>query len=372
MTSLGPTAARARLAVALAAALAAAACNDVPGEQRALDDRLVGNGAGGGLTVTVGEGLGAIRALDGGRLVVWASAPAIDITVTADAAAPARWQLTILNTLPDATLTSPTLAFAGPAARPRPTVLVQDLDVTPGAHLLHLAPPAADLAAGPLRFVAMADIQTALPTVDDVFREIGAVSPPPRFVVFIGDLTDRGEEDEYAIAERQLEALPVPFYPTLGNHELWADPARYRDRYGRASYQFTYRDVAFTFVDSGDGGLHPIVEDELDGWLAAAAGRTHVFLTHFPPIDPIGLRYGSFKSRRDAHRLLDKLAANHVDLTLYGHVHSFLTFENAGIPAFISGGGGAQPERWDGVGRHFLVVDLAPTSKPTVGLHRVD
>lgn len=354
---------------ALALALALTACSS-PEDQRALDEDLVGIASNAGLQVTVASGLGVIRELAPGRLVLWASAPALHLTVVVDAAAAQRWQLTILNALPDAALTSATVAFDTPPTRPRPTVLVQDVDFTAGTHAIDLAPP--DASAGPLRFVALADIQTGLPTVDDVFREIATIEPAPRFVVFMGDLTDRGELDEYAEAERQLEALPVPFYPTLGNHELWADAGRYRDRYGRSSYQFVHRDVAFTFVDSGDAGLAPRVEDELDGWLAAARDRAHVFLTHFPPIDPVGVRYGSFKSRRDAHRLLDKLAAGKVDLTLYGHVHSYLAFENAGIPAFISGGGGAQPEKWDGIGRHFLVVDLHDGGKPTVGIHRVD
>ena len=356
--------------VLLLAVLATAACNEVGGEQRALDDELVGAASGAGLSLQIADGLGAIRELAPGRLVVWASAPELQLTLTVEPAAATRWQLTIVNALPDAALTSATLTLPAPAPRPRPTVLVQDVDLTAGTHTLALAPP--DTAPGPFRFVALADIQTALPTVDDVFREIATITPPPRFVVFMGDLTDRAEVAEYELAERQLEALPVPFYPTLGNHELWADPARYRELYGRSSYQFTYRGVAFTYVDSGDAGLEPRVEARLDGWLGAARERVHVFLTHFPPIDPIGVRYGSFKSRRDAHRLLDKLAAGKVDLTLYGHVHSFLAFENAGIPAFISGGGGAQPERWDGIGRHFLVVDIAPTGKPTVGVRRVD
>jgi hypothetical protein len=38
----------------------------------------------------------------------------------------------------------------------------------------------------------------------------------------------------------------------------------------------------------------------------------------------------------------------------------------------VSGGGGARPERWDGIGRHFLVIDLAPGLPPIVGVRRVD
>ena len=42
-------------------------------------------------------------------------------------------------------------------------------------------------------------------------------------------------------------------------------------------------------------------------------------------------------------KLLGMLSAAGVDLTLYGHVHTYLEFTNAGIPAYISGGGGAIP-----------------------------
>src|SRR5262245_52431914 len=79
---------------------------------------------------------------------------------------------------------------------------------------------------------------------------------------------------------------------------------------------------------------------------------------HIAPIDPTGVRNGSFASRPEAAKLLGKLAAADVDLTVYGHVHSYYDFENAGIQAFISGGGGAVPERFDNIGRHFMVFDI--------------
>ena len=120
-----------------------------------------------------------------------------------------------------------------------------------------------------------------------------------------------------------------------------------------------------------------LVEDWLVDWLAAARDRTNIFLTHFPPIDPVGVRYGGFRSADDGRRLLSRLAEANVDLTLYGHIHTYIQFENAGIPAYISGGGGAKPMRWDGVDRHFLVVESDGTpgaAKPILGveLHRLD
>jgi len=70
--------------------------------------------------------------------------------------------------------------------------------------------------------------------------------------------------------------------------------------------------------------------------------------------------------------LLEKLAAGSVDLTLYGHIHSYYSYENAGIPAVISGGGGAHPERMDGIGRHYVVVTLDDTRVLGTEVVRVD
>jgi len=74
------------------------------------------------------------------------------------------------------------------------------------------------------------------------------------------------------------------------------------------------------------------------------------------PVDPFGTRYGACRSSRDGYRLLARLAEANVDLTPYGHIHTFLEFDNRGIPAYITGGGGADPMVGDGIDRHFLVV----------------
>jgi Icc-related predicted phosphoesterase len=84
----------------------------------------------------------------------------------------------------------------------------------------------------------------------------------------------------------------------------------------------------------------------------------HVVAMHIPPFDPVGTRNAAFASRAEAAALVSKLAEAGVDLTLYGHIHSYYSFRNAGIPAFISGGGGANPEHADHIGRHFMVFDI--------------
>lgn len=345
-----------------------AACTR-PGEDRAQGELEVGAADLAGLTVRAAGGLAAIRDLHAGYLELWSQTPDLALTLTLDA--PASFQLVARNTLPDAILTEAGAVIVDRDPDGAPTVARFRVTLPAGTHALRIAPPDADLVE-PYQVAAMADIQTALPIVDDVFRAISA-TPGVRFVVAMGDITERGELDEYDQFERQLATLAVPFYTTLGNHELWGPPERFFDRYGRVSFHFAFKGAAFTFVDTGDTGIDPLVETWLDGWLAEAKDQLHVFLTHVPPLDPFGGRYGSFRSAEDARRLIARLVDGNVDLALYGHIHTYQAYSNAGIPAYISGGGGALPMKWDGIDRHFLVVTLDPAARALGGVtvHRV-
>ncbi len=146
------------------------------------------------------------------------------------------------------------------------------------------------------------------------------------------------------------------------------DAKRWRTRFGPFSVHFRFKGVDISYVDSADATLDDALYERLDSWLEAGKGRIHIFGTHFPPLDPVGLRNAGFRSRNEAVALLRKLSVAEVDLTLYGHVHSLYDFDNAGISAFISGGGGALPERLDGIGRHFLRVAVSPIDEA----HAVD
>lgn len=351
-----------------------------PSEDRAAEEFAVGIAEIADAKVTVAGGLAAVRELTDHRLVVWSNSPVLDIELVLGSGAAGDWTITVMNSLADARIVADGMVITRTSTETGPTVGTFVVPLSSGTHALRVAPPDADTP-GPFRVAAMADIQTALPNVDEVFDMIDGVSDV-RFVVAMGDITQRAEESEYEMFDRQLAYLRVPFYTTLGNHELWAPPSRFFDRYGRASFQFTYRGVSFTFADSGDAAIDPLVDEQLRGWLADAKDRPNVFLTHMPPVDPNGLRYGSFRSTRDGQRLLAELVEGKVDLTLYGHIHTYLPYDNAGIPAYISGGGGAEPMKLDGIDRHFLMVELDATTERKadaatsgvrgVELHRVD
>lgn len=348
-----------------------------PAEERTRSEAQVGIDQAAGVAFVVDEGLAQIIDIGDGAVRLWAQAPVLTIRAQVDTNATRQWTIEVANCLRDAELTATLdgdVLAVGVGSSPRPTVRRWSLalpDPPAGQLVLSIAPPdAAD--SSPWRFAAMGDIQTGLDQVHEVFARINA-EPDVRFVVSMGDLVEDGEESEYDLLLTQLDSLEVPYYSTLGNHELKGDIERWRRRFGRFNLHWRFREVVFSMVDSGNASLALQVYDWLDIWLDEARDDIHVFLTHIPPIDPIGTRAGAFRSYNEALNLLGKLARGNVDLTLYGHIHSYYEYSNAGIPAYISGGGGASPERLDGIGRHFLVVDADPGDGTTeVSVVRVD
>jgi hypothetical protein len=359
----------------IALALGAGGCMR-PAEERTLKELEIGRVESGGVSFTVEDGLAVVRKAEPGALTLWGSAPAFHVrAVASEGAVGSWWTLRVRNAMPDAELS----AFVGhvplPVERldgPLPTEKVWRVQVPAGSEArLTVAPPEWEQPR-PFRFVALADVQEALPRVGDIYKRINA-DPSLRFIFFSGDLTQQGTVAQLEEFQSRLQESNIPLFATLGNHELIAPEPRYHEYFGRGNLHFTFQGAHFTLIDSGNGTLDPRAEEALDGWLEAGRDAVHILGTHIPLVDPIGVRNGAFASRNEAASLLGKLSRANLDLTLYGHVHSYYSFSNAGIPAFISGGGGAIPEQFDGIGRHFLAVEVDPSSGVrTVSLVRVD
>lgn len=357
-----------RWAITLVAVLATGCLRT--GEERANADLEIGEGESGGVTFRVHDGLATVRSDMTAGLTLWSQSPVLRMDIEATADAPSDWGLEIQNCMPGSVISTDAALTATPVPGPRPTVCRWNIELSPGqSAVLDIAPPDAALA-DRWRLAVMGDIQQAIDTVDDLFVSMNA-DPAIRMVVCTGDLVDVAERGDYDPMLEQLEVLDVPFYSTVGNHELYGDEKLWREYFGRHTVNFWFKGVAFSLVDSANAAIDPTVYGWLDDWLDDARDDVHLFFTHFPPLDPLGVRNGSFRSRKEANKLLARLAAGNVDVTFYGHIHSLYVYENAGIPAYISGGGGAWPERWDGIDRHYLVVDLDPDVR-SVGVVRVD
>ena len=330
-------------------------CVSSPAERAALDEQ-VGKASTEGAQLVVEHGHAAVRGLSPGSMTLWSSTPTWRATLEVEEAA--TWTITIDNTLPDATLraiTTPGEPAVTELDGERVTQRVFAVDLPAGTTTLQLE-TADQLDPSVFRIALMSDIQDAVDEVQDLFDAIEA-EPDVRFLLGAGDLAQNGSRDELLRIQRELQRFDLPYYTTLGNHDI-RDTGAWQELYGRGNTSFAFRGVRFTLLDSAAASIEPKVYEWLDGWLADGAGATHVVGMHIPPLDPVGVRNGGFGSRHEAGKLVTKLAGGGVDLTVYGHIHSYYRFDNAGIPAVISGGGGAIPERFAGIGRHFAVIDI--------------
>jgi Icc protein len=335
---------------------AVAGCLDAADDRAHREDE-IGHAQGDGLEVRVDDGLASVQHLGRDGVTLWASAPVLVVHLTLPPGLPGPFLVAVDNAMPDAALDG-VAATAATGAAPTERRWTIAPPATGGALVLTVAPPDA-VEVGRFRFAAMGDVQEAIDRVQDIYARLNA-DPQIRFVVFDGDLTTNGEVEQLQRFKREAKSLRMPIFATLGNHELGSGGPPFHQLFGRGSFRYLFRGVQVTMLDTASATLAPLTYTRLAGWLDEGQARLHVVGMHIPPIDPVGTRNGAFASRAEAARLLAMFARGNVDLTLYGHIHSYYSFWNAGIPAFISGGGGALPERFDGIGRHFLAIDADP------------
>jgi hypothetical protein len=327
----------------------------------------------GGVDFTVRDGLAAVRESKPGWVRLWAQSPAVVIDLTSSPEATTQWQLELSNCMPGAQLKLPALGISMDSLpTDRPTVCSYRVEIPSGASTTLVIEPPDTESFDRFTFGVVGDIQNAIKDVGDIYAVMNA-DPALRFVASTGDLTEQGSGAELDEVQQTLHGLRVPFFATVGNHELGSDPGQWFSRFGRASFHWSFHGAHVSFLDSGNAGIDPSVYDWLDDWLDGSRTSAHVVLTHFAPFDPVGTRAGAFRSTAEASKLMARLAAGKVDATFHGHVHSFYAFSQAGIPAYISGGGGAIPETMDGLGRHYLRVTVDPVSQAIeVSIARVD
>ena len=126
------------------------------------------------------------------------------------------------------------------------------------------------------------ELQTYVRANDKLAWWVRAINrePRPAFVVGIGDLIHGGRLDRLAIDldafQKIVRPLQMPFYPTLGNHEVVQEEgnpqyeAPYRKVFGdqRVNYTFEFGDLLFVMLNnSGAALVSPEISHARNQWL---------------------------------------------------------------------------------------------------------
>ena len=339
------------------------ACLNVAQDRSELEEK-VGHAKLYPITVSVKDGLASVRKLnvqgENLHIELWAQAPSLEVKLNyePEVKSSARIKLKLYNSMADSQilLLHESVQQNLPVEYTSPTVLSSELELESGSYQLLLIPPQPKLDQS-WKFGLFADVQERLNGVADLLVPLG--QEDLKFALISGDLTRRGAREELeAFQRQQLQHLPFPCYATLGNHELGTEGVPFYHYFGRGSFSFEYGGARFTLIDGASASIAPRTQKRLDQWLDQGIDQLHILATHIPLLDPDGTRGGAHASRLEAAALISKFQSHHLDLLLYGHVHTYRYFYQAGIPTIISGGGGSIPMRLDGIGRHYVVFEV--------------
>lgn len=208
---------------------------------------------------------------------------------------------------------------------------------------------------------------------------INAMVPRPDAVLVTGDMTNDGTEDQYPALRDRLDALTVPYFPILGNHD------------GREAARATFADLPFV-PKEGDfcyrvdlGGISIVALDShvpgaaggeigksqlawLDAELTDIGDLPSIVMLHHPPFET-GIAFMDGSVLDDSAALAEVIARYPtVERVLCGHLHRPIQKRFAGTIAMTAPGTA-----------HQVTLDLAGgmdarwiAEPPALLLHRLE
>lgn len=183
----------------------------------------------------------------------------------------------------------------------------------------------------------------------------------PRYWLMMGDMTEKGSQEEFDILATLVEFLRSIIRANPGNHEgfnpeglaayrLFVLGTPYGSTYGDA-YRFDDPEIGMRFiagsasyVEAGNEGYLAWLEEQLR---SAPEGYFVSYQQHHPPFSQA--KRGGFQAKA-LDRLVPLLNRYRVDLVLCGHSHAFEAYQT-GMPAdvnecpplfIVTGGGGME------------------------------
>ena len=221
-------------------------------------------------------------------------------------------------------------------------------------------------AAESFRFALFADLHVQMinpqPAIDlqNAVNDVNALSGID-FVIVSGDVTESGDLASLQKAKSILDGLKIPYYITVGNHELkWSESGAtdFVKVFGADKFSFTHKGFKFVgfatgpVIKMGDGHVAPQDIDWVDAELLKSSKNTPVIaVTHYP------LQTGDVDNWYD---MTDVLRKYNVQAVLGGHYHRNVIFNYVEIPGVINR---STLKAKEATGGYSLDVPLTPSIK---------
>lgn len=182
------------------------------------------------------------------------------------------------------------------------------------------------------------------------------------FVVFGGDLTDFGADDEIRAVKSMLDGLKCPYYVVAGNHDAkWSESGcnTFRKVFGYEHFEFEKKGWRFLGCNCGpDMRMAPaLVPQESMEWLRRLeAGKKSIFINHYPQ-DTSVLNY--FDVTRELKRI-------GVQFEIGGHWHRNVAMNYDGLPAVLGRSSMADSSKPAGYNIFMIYPDRVEVSEQRV------
>ncbi|WP_460947071.1 outer membrane protein assembly factor BamB family protein [Spirosoma daeguense] len=228
--------------------------------------------------------------------------------------------------------------------------------------------------AQPIRFAFVTDTHVGAPetAADDLQRTVNDINALTDidFVVFTGDVTDYGSDQEFATAKRILDGLTKKWYIFPGNHDTkWSENGcnSFKKVFGAEHFAFDFGKYRFIGCGSGPNmRMSPgLVSREDILWLRSEVEKLKnsdkpvIFMNHYP-LD---------NSLSNWYLIIDEIKKTNVQAAFCGHGHANLKLDFEGIPGTM---GRSNLRAKEAIGGYNLVTIQNDTMSfsvrtPTVG-----
>jgi hypothetical protein len=181
------------------------------------------------------------------------------------------------------------------------------------------------------------------------------------FFCVLGDLTHDAYVSEYNTVRSQLDAVGIPYYVTIGNHDMYNRGGweRFTGHWGPSAYSVAIVDkLKLIFLDTADGMLGETQFDWLEGQLDDDGQYHKVVCTHFPIYCGERPLWGRLARADERYRLLSLLHSGGVEAYCAGHIHAWRHDYIDSLDHFVVGTMPARNEYFDYGKPGYLLFSL--------------